>query len=150
MQLCVAKHHTQNRLIFTVRLLGTRDTSPRLQRNHFPIAEHKSHRSIFLSAVLTAAHIFPSFTGPSSRRGQFNRRAGGSQTLFDKYYLLAGRGGVAVNLPPRNVSLHRRQRTLIEELVNRICRRPPGDTTLNVFRGHGRKLTVHELNRQIS
>lgn len=60
---------------------------------------------IFLSAVLTAAHILPSFTGPSSRRGRFNRRAGESQTLFVKYYLLAGRER-GCKFTSKKVSLH--------------------------------------------
>lgn len=53
-----------------------------------------------------------------------------------------------VNLPPRKSVCTPPVLRVIEELVNRICRRSPGDTTLTVFQGHERKLTVHELNRK--
>lgn len=104
----------------------------------------------FLSAVLTAAHIFPSFTGPSSRRSQFNRRVGESQTLFDKYYLLAGGGKHGGKFTSKNVSLHATSAYIDWRTTRQNVQTYSGHTTFAGFRGHDRKLTVHELKKDSS
>lgn len=92
-----------------MRLLVTQDTTPLVQRcrkrNHFPFAEHKSHRHSFYLQFWQLPIYSPVLLVPAPGEASLTGELESHKLLFDKYYLLAGRecGG---KFTSKKVSLH--------------------------------------------